>query len=109
MPLTKFSAHFRCLAATILLLTAGLPAAGQSPPELPEQYREPIPLQSEVLGPYAFRISSENAEAQQFFDQGMQLMYSFAKIDAVRSFREAWKRDPNCAICYWGEAWAWGS
>jgi hypothetical protein len=27
----------------------------------------------------------------------------------VRSFRESWKRDPDCAICYWGEAWAWGS
>src|SRR5688500_4451187 len=37
------------------------------------------------------------------------MMYSFAKPEAVRSFREAWKRDPTCAICYWGEAWAWGS
>ena len=37
------------------------------------------------------------------------MMYAFAKLDAVRSFREAWKRDPDCAICYWGEAWAWGS
>ena len=36
-------------------------------------------------------------------------MYAFAKPEAIRSFREAWKRDPNCAICYWGEAWAWGS
>src|SRR5262249_16077920 len=25
-----------------------------------------------------------------------------------RSFREAQRRDPDCAICYWGEAWAWG-
>ena len=37
------------------------------------------------------------------------MMYSFAKPEAVRSFREAWKRDDGCAICYWGEAWAWGS
>ena len=37
------------------------------------------------------------------------MMYSFAKPEAVRSFREAWKRDAECAICYWGEAWAWGS
>ncbi len=37
------------------------------------------------------------------------MMYSFAKLDAVRSFRAAWQRDANCAICYWGEAWAWGS
>ena len=37
------------------------------------------------------------------------MMYAFAKPEAVRSFREAWKRDPGCAICHWGEAWAWGS
>ena len=61
------------------------------------------------LGPFHRKISSTNYEAQAFFDQGFQMMYSFAKLDAVRSFREAWKRDPSCAICYWGEAWAWGS
>src|SRR6185312_3020791 len=44
-----------------------------------------------------------------FFNQGFQMMWSFAKPEAVRSFRESWKRDPECAICYWGEAWAWGS
>jgi tetratricopeptide (TPR) repeat protein len=54
-------------------------------------------------------MSSSNMEAQAFFDQGFQMMYSFAKPEAVRSFREAWKRDADCAICYWGEAWAWGS
>ena len=54
-------------------------------------------------------MSSTHREAQAFFDQGFQMMYSFAKPEAVRSFREAWKRDPECAICYWGEAWAWGS
>jgi tetratricopeptide (TPR) repeat protein len=35
-------------------------------------------------------------------------MYAFAKVEAGRSFREAQRRDPDCAICYWGEAWAWG-
>jgi tetratricopeptide (TPR) repeat protein len=54
-------------------------------------------------------MSSSNKEAQAFFDQGFQMMYAFAKPEAVRSFREAWKRDADCAICYWGEAWAWGS
>ena len=106
--MTKLTAGGSWLAIVVLALTA-TPVVAQDAPELPEQYRDPIPLQSEVLGPYSFEISSENEEAQQFFDQGMQLMYAFAKADAVRSFREAWKRDPNCAICYWGEAWAWGS
>src|SRR5262249_20706489 len=37
-----------------------------------------------------------------------QLMYAFARTEAGRSFREAQRRDPECAMCYWGEAWAWG-
>lgn len=37
------------------------------------------------------------------------MMYAFTKVDAARSFREAQKADSLCAICHWGEAWAWGS
>ena len=59
--------------------------------------------------PFHRPISSKNKEAQAFFNQGFQMMYAFARLDAIRSFREAWKRDPDCAICYWGEGWAWGS
>src|SRR5262245_12631350 len=70
---------------------------------------EPIPLYTVGLGPFTRPISSKNAEAQAYFNQGFQMMYAFAKMDAVRSFREATLRDPNCAICQWGEAWAWGS
>ncbi len=76
---------------------------------LPKYVADPIPLYTVGLGPFSRTISSKNDEAQKFFNQGFQMMYSFAKLDAVRSFREAWKRDPACAICYWGEAWAWGS
>ena len=101
----------RCASwlAPIVLLSTITAAAAQGGPELPAQYREPIPLYPEALGPYSFRISSNNEDAQRFFDQGMQLMFAFAKVDAVRSFRAAWTEDPDCAICYWGEAWAWGS
>ena len=86
--------------------TAGAKA---DPLALPKYVSEPIPLYTVGLGPFTRKISSTNYEAQAFFDQGFQMMYSFAKLDAVRSFRESWKRDPSCAICYWGEAWAWGS
>jgi tetratricopeptide (TPR) repeat protein len=74
-----------------------------------ERYTEPIALFTTGLGTFTRPISSSNAEAQTFFDQGFQMMWSFAKGEAVRSFREAWRRDPTCAICYWAEAWAWGS
>ena len=88
------------------------PAAQQqsaNPAALPPLAAQPIPLYKVGLGTFTRKISSSNAEAQAYFDQGFQLMYSFGKYEAVRSFREAWKRDPGCAICYWGEAWAWGS
>lgn len=81
----------------------------EEPAPLPKYVSEPIPLHKTALGPFTRKISSSNAEAQAFFDQGFQMMFAFAKLDAVRSFREAWKRDPACAICYWGEGWAWGS
>jgi len=88
-----------------------LSAAAQTPAPRPlyDRYTEPIQIFKTGLGTFTKPMSSRNAEAQAFFDQGFQMMYSFAKPEAVRSFREAWKRDPDCAMCYWGEAWAWGS
>ncbi len=62
-----------------------------------------------VLGDYEHPISSANRGAQAYFNQGFRLMYAFARREAIQSFREAWRRDPDCAICYWGEAWARGS
>ena len=97
--------HDMPMGATAATAKSG--AAGSM--ELPKYVADPIPLFSVGLGTFTRQISSPNYEAQKFFDQGFQMMYSFAKLDAVRSFRESWKRDPSCAICYWGEAWAWGS
>ncbi len=79
-------------------------ARAQQPRSLYDRYTEPIQIYKTGLGTFTKPISSTNKEAQAFFDQGFQMMYSFAKPEAVRSFREAWKRDPDCAICYWGEA-----
>ena len=100
------------LVAIVLAWTAGAAAAQPQPsgsPPLPPFLAQPIPLHKAALGTFSRKISSSNVEVQAYFDQGFQLMYSFAKYDAIRSFREAWKRDPECAMCYWGEAWAWGS
>ena len=106
------------LAAVVLSALAAAPALAQhdhgggapgASRELPEVFDEPMPLFETALGDHHHPISSTNEKAQAYFDQGFRLMYAFGKQDAVRSFREAWKHDPDCAICYWGEAWAWGS
>jgi tetratricopeptide (TPR) repeat protein len=102
---------FAAAVLAMSVLGVALPAAAQTaqPRSLYDRYTEPIRLFTTGLGTFTKPISSTSKEAQAFFDQGFQMMYAFAKQDAVRSFREAWKRDPGCAICYWGEAWAWGS
>ena len=106
---SRLSRHTVILAATGLCLVFSVTARAQQTRSLAERYTEPIQIFKVGLGTFTKPMSSTNKEAQAFFDQGFQMMYSFAKPEAVRSFREAWKRDPECAICYWGEGWAWGS
>lgn len=77
--------------------------------DYPDSFAEPIGLHPESMGNFHYPISSDVELAQQYFDQGWQLMYAFAKEEAARSFFAAHEADPDCAICYWGEAWAWGS
>ncbi len=94
---------------SLLLFASTTGGQDREEPSLPDVFNEPMALFSKALGEFGRPISSSNREAQAYFDQGFQMMYAFAKQDATRSFREAWKRDPDCAICYWGEAWSWGS
>ena len=96
------------LIAALIIACAELSSAQHYEHPLPADFNEPIRLYTTGLGTFTRPISSSNAEAQSYFNQGFQLMYGFAKVEAGRSFREAQKRDPDCAICYWGEAWAWG-
>jgi tetratricopeptide (TPR) repeat protein len=76
---------------------------------LPGAADQPIAYMPKALGPFSHEILTSYREAQQFFDQGMQLEFAYGKYEAIRSFREAVRVDPDCAMCYWGEAWAWGS
>jgi tetratricopeptide (TPR) repeat protein len=52
--------------------------------------------------------ASANAEAQAYFDQGYRFGWAFNHGEAARNFRTAQQIDPNCAACFWGEAWALG-
>lgn len=62
------------------------------------------PTLASDLGAMSYPVTTVNAEAQKFFDQGLRLAYAFNHLEAVRSFRKARTLDPACAMCYWGEA-----
>jgi tetratricopeptide (TPR) repeat protein len=60
------------------------------------------------LGNLHHPVSTKNAQAQQFFDQGLRLIYAFNHDEAARSFQRAADLDPKLAIAYWGIAEAVG-
>ena len=60
------------------------------------------------LGDHHHKISTQNTETQKFFDQGVNLLFGFNHAEAIRSFREAARLDPDCAMCWWGVAFALG-
>jgi len=60
------------------------------------------------LGDLHHPVSTKNAQAQEFFDQGLRLIYAFNHDEAARSFQKAAELDPKLAIAYWGIAEAVG-
>jgi tetratricopeptide (TPR) repeat protein len=61
------------------------------------------------LGDINHPVSTNNQEAQKFFNQGLAYVYAFNHEEAVRSFKQAAQLDPNLAMAYWGVALSMGS
>ncbi len=58
----------------------------------------------EGLGGVTYKVTTANQQAQSYFDQGLRLTFAFNHGEAQRAFRKAQKLDPDCAMCFWGEA-----
>jgi tetratricopeptide (TPR) repeat protein len=82
------------LAATKTETAPFQPAAMKTPGGEPPLYVD--------LGRFSWRISRPKAQA--YFDQGLRLAFAFNHAEAQRAFQAAQRLDPDCAICFWGEA-----
>jgi len=60
------------------------------------------------LGALHWPVTTKNADAQRWFDQGMRYVYAFNHEKAVASFKKATELDPDLALGYWGAALALG-
>jgi tetratricopeptide (TPR) repeat protein len=124
----------RALLSTIAILAAvpalaagdmsGMPMTGQPSdmggmnmkmtlPPMPAIYagqpdRQGAPL-FDGYGDHTHKITTSSPKTQQYFDQGIRLLFAFNHAEAIRSFREAARLDPDCAMCWWGVAFALGS
>lgn len=66
------------------------------------------PVMLSGFGTGGFSVRTANPAAQLWFDYGMKLAHAFNHQAAIDAFAEAGRRDPTCALCVWGEAWARG-
>src|SRR5207247_4545251 len=62
----------------------------------------------EGLGSYSRKVTTNAAEAQRYFDQGLAFLHGFNHRAAIRAFQQAAELDPECAMAHWGVALACG-
>lgn len=60
------------------------------------------------LGHHAYTISTDKDSAQFFFNQGLNLYYSYHLRESLASFREAARFDSTAAMIHWGQALSMG-
>jgi tetratricopeptide (TPR) repeat protein len=90
------------------------PALAKSAPPPVTDHSAPLPLAAMAAPPLYGDLGTHHhpvsctAEAQQYFDQGLRLVYGFNHDEAVRAFNQAGRLDPNCAMASWGVALALG-
>ncbi len=67
----------------------------------------PFPL-FDGLGNYSRAVTTDSPEAARYFNQGLAFLHGFNHGAAIRSFQEAARLDPKCAMAHWGVAYAHG-
>ncbi|WP_171204856.1 hypothetical protein [Ruegeria sp. HKCCA0235A] len=60
------------------------------------------------LGSYSCPVTTSVPEAQLWFDRGLNWTYGYNHEEAVVCFQRAAEHDPQCAMAYWGVAYAAG-
>jgi len=109
---TQWSKYSTIFIATLVVIMAGIlitePLAAAQTNEQDDVQSTVIPGQLaprlQNLGNHKFPVTTNSARAQLFINQGLMLAYGFNHAEAERSFREAARLDPNCAMAYWGMA-----
>lgn len=90
----------RLLSAALAALCPFVTAAAVEPT---------VPLMAPAeIGLYHRPVSTRSPEAQRYFNQGMALLFAFDHDNAIASFQQATRLDPECAMAWWGVALASG-
>jgi len=100
------------IAIAVVVIASGMVAfqarqRGGAPADAGTAGAPAVPLFTN-LGSYHRPINTGVEEAQRYFDQGLRLTYAFNHAEAITAFEAALALDPQCAMCSWGIAYAYG-
>jgi hypothetical protein len=95
-----------CLALALGLLFATIICAQHADMQM-KGNEKPATMMA-GMGSHHHPVSTTNAEAQKFFDQGLSFVFAFNHEEAIRSFKRAAELDPQLAMAHWGIALALG-
>lgn len=103
---------YRIVCLTVVSVAISLTACSRQESAAPESdldlaTRAGAPL-FEGMGDHHHPITTSDPDAQRYFNQGLVIDFAFNHAESARSFRAAQTLDPECAMCYWGEALALG-
>ena len=104
--LVRIYATVFLLAGVNFVVRAQVPDHTSHAPASPvprEILDRPVPLRAGI-GTVHEKVSTPSAEAQAFYDQGLAYLHSFVWIEAIRSFHQSLRADPNLAMAYFGLA-----
>lgn len=90
--------------ATRQMFLSAASAYAQTPVALAPQHA----LSDATLARLSYRVTTGSDEAQRWFDHGLAYTFGFNHAEATRAYRRAQVLDPDCAMCFWGEAYALG-
>src|SRR3954469_17770418 len=93
-------------AATAAAAIALLNSCASLMPFSPDRTARAPRLQG--YGQLSAAVTTKSPEAQALFNDGVLQAYAFNENAAVRSFKAALAKDPDCAMCAWGVAWQLG-
>lgn len=102
--------HARTLSLLAALLLAAGGALAQDDPHAAcaamgwvpaEVLQRPLPLRAGTGNAHE-AVTTRSAEAQAFYDQGLNYLHGYVWIEAARSFNQALRLDPGLAMAYVG-------
>jgi tetratricopeptide (TPR) repeat protein len=93
----------RFVLLTLIFVSLGVAPAPALAAEAPPVDRTPY-----SIGGFHREITTSSPDAQLWFDRGLALTFGFNNEEAIRCFERAAEADPECAMAYWGIAYASG-